>query len=994
MKNEDIGLIQRILSGDESAFTVLVDRHREWVHSLAWREIGDFHAAQEITQDTFIQAFKSLPTLRDPNRFLGWLYVIAKRQCIEWLRRKPATMQSLDAMSKIELEQIFYTRYLEKERTQASAGELRDVVERLLRKLPETERSVMVLHYFSGLTCEEVSERLDVSLNTVKSRLYRARKRLEQEESMVRENLSPNLLKSDPRYISVQATAATETGEHIAEGGFDLCETDKVFTSVNSRTRGIGGDYPRPMYMLLHYVNHGSDIDLFRFPLVDGSCWIQEGPHKSEATTTLEGYCETVEVSAGIFPACMKHKTVFTEADVDDPDAESQNAFINGTRYLWFAEGVGLVKMRYEHSNGIVTEGELLEYKMPDEAQEYLPVQVGTEWTYRWHSDYREEAVIEDWCVIRNFSEPKEFDNPMELASARYEVKVDADEPRLAHVRCVLTPKVDSGTKVDQKLLRLSMSHFGTEWLYDGYARYLQDLTVIDANGKMLQVEEIGKTQWIVEVEDESPVTLHYKVLLNHDERDWPFGRNEAPYAQEDCVFWPGYALFIVGEVKDIELKVDVPESWHVSTPWDQVEPNEHHFVCEDQDDLMFAYLVLGEYGKSRARVGDTEVIVALGGRFKASISEAQGTVEALLKGYATVYGGTPKGQILFVANPYGEKGYPGGGASGRSISVHVSGELDKASRRFWLPLVGYMVSSLWVGTQAINFREQEYWFSAGFTGYYSDIVSVRLGLTSESDFLRSFERKWESYLSRQGELSIREAGEDKSANRELVYDGGCLVAAALDLQIRKRTQNQSSLDDVMQQMYQAFGLTDDVFTMNDVIRIISQIAGEDFKPFFNEYVVGTERLPLEKYFGGAGLDVEIQFGERLPSLEYILFEMLHIYSFGGPTGGGMFIHHSPQYRDDDELTRINGTPVKFFDDIRKIAKDWRSGDVVELTLKREGKEIILPITLAGDTSKRPPLETGIIDVTITKRTDNTDLQRAIWSGILRDKGEIDERSR
>ena len=994
MKNEDIGLIQRILSGDESAFTVLVDRHREWIHSLAWREIGDFHAAQEITQDTFIQAFKSLPTLRDPNRFLGWLYVIAKRQCIEWLRRKPATMQSLDTMSKIELEQLFYTRYLEKERTQASTEELRDVVERLLRKLPETERSVMVLHYFSGLTCEEVSARLDVSLNTVKSRLYRARKRLEQEEPMLRENLSPNLLKSDLRYISVQATAATETGEHIAEGGFDLCETDKVFTSVSSHTVGIGGDYPRPMYMLLHYVNHGSDIDLFRFPLVDGSSWQQEGPHKSEVATTVEKDRETVKGSAGIFRACLKHKTVFTNADVDEPNAESQNAFVNGTRYLWFAMGVGLVKMRYEHANGVVTEAELLECKIPVKSQGYLPVEVGAEWTYRWHSDYREEAVIEDWRVIRNFGEPKELDNPMELVSARYEVKVDADEPRVAHVKCALTPKVGSGAKADRKLLRLSMSRFGTEWLYDGYARYLRDLTVTDANGKTLQVEEIGKTQWIVEVQDELPVTLHYKVLLNHDERDWPFGRNEAPYAQTDCVFWPGYALFIVGEVKDIELKVDVPESWHVSTPWDQVEPNEHHFVCEDQEDLMFAYLVLGEYCKSRAKVGDMEVVVALGGRFKASICEVKGTVEALLKGYATVYGGTPKGRILFVANPYGEKGHLGGGVSGRSITAHIGGELDETSRRFWLPLVSHIVGYLWNGTEAIRFREQEYWFSAGFTEYYSEIVPARLGLASESDFLRNFERIWKSYLSRQGELSIREAGEDKTTNRELVYDGGCLVAAALDLQIRKRTQNRSSLDDVMQQMYQAFGLTDAVFTMNDVIKIISQIAGEDFKPFFNEYVAGTERLPLEKYFGDAGLDVEIKFGERLPSLEYILFKMLHIYSLGGPTGGGMFIHHSPQYQDDDALIGINGTPVKFFDDIRKIAKDWKSGDVVELTLKREGKEIILPIALAGDTAKRPPLETGIIDVTITKRTDNTDLQRAIWSGILRDKGEIDESSR
>ena len=992
MKNEDVNLIQRILSGDEEAFTVLVERHREWIHSLAWREIGDFHAAQEITQDTFIQAFKSLPTLRDPNRFLGWLYVIAKRQCIEWLRRKPAVMQSLDAMPKHELEQLFYAQYLEEKQTQASTDELREVVERLLRKLPETERSVMVLHYFSGLTCEEVSERLDVSVNTVKSRLYRARRRLEKEESMLRENLSPNLLKSEPRYISVQATAATETGEHLAEGGFDLSQTDKVFTSIGSRTSGLSGAYPLPMYMLLHYVNHGRDINIFRFPLVVGSCWEQEGPHKSKATISLEGY-EAVEVSAGTFSSCLKHKTVFTDADVEDADAGLQNAYINGTRYLWFSERVGLVKMRYEHSNGVVTEAELLEYEIPVKEQEYLPAQVGTQWTYKWQNDYRDGAVIEEWHVIRNFSHPAHLDNPLELASARYGVKIDADKPRVAHVECVLTPKVGSGARGDRKPLLLSMTRFGTEWLYDGYARYLQDLTVTGADGENIPITEIGKTQWVVETENDLPVTLRYKVLLNHDEREWPPGPDEAPYVQEDCVFCPGYALFVVGEVSDIELCVDVPNNWHISTPWERIEPNGHRFVCKDQDDLIYAYLVLGEHRERLVKLGDTEIVLAIGGHFKTSMNEVQEVVEALLGAYSEIFGGTPKGQMLFVANPYGEKGHMSGGASGRSISVLIGGELDEASKRFWLRLVGYMACCLWVAGEAITFREQEYWFSAGFTGYYSDIVSVRLGLTSENDFLRRFERTWESYLSRQGELSIREAGEDKSANRELVYDGGSLVAAALDLQIRKWTQNRSCLDDVMKQMYREFGLTDITYTMNDVIMIVNQITGEDFKPFFGKYVAGTERLPLEEYLKDAGMDVEIEFGERLPSLGYIVYGMLGINSFGGPTGGGMFIHQSKQYQDDDELIGINGTLVKFFDDIRKVAKDWKSGDVVELTLEREGEEIILPVTLGGDTSKRPPLEAGIIDVTITKRADSTDSQRAIWSGMLGKKEETNERN-
>ena len=111
---------------------------------------------------------------------------------------------------------------------------------------------------------------------------------------------------------------------------------------------------------------------------------------------------------------------------------------------------------------------------------------------------------------------------------------------------------------------------------------------------------------------------------------------------------------------------------------------------------------------------------------------------------------------------------------------------------------------------RAINFREQEYWFSEGFTEYYSRIVSARLGLTSENEFLENLERACEAYLSKQGNLSIHRAGEDKGTNSGLVYQGGSLIAAVLDVQIRKLTQNRKSLDDVMKQMYREFGLTGD----------------------------------------------------------------------------------------------------------------------------------------------------------------------------------------
>jgi predicted metalloprotease with PDZ domain len=296
-----------------------------------------------------------------------------------------------------------------------------------------------------------------------------------------------------------------------------------------------------------------------------------------------------------------------------------------------------------------------------------------------------------------------------------------------------------------------------------------------------------------------------------------------------------------------------------------------------------------------------------------------------------------------------------------------------------------------WIG-KAIHFEsadywfaetgKQEYWFTEGFTDFYSIVVCTRLGFISEDEFLINLKRSWESYLSEQGKLSIREAGKNKFANRELVYDGGSLIAMALDLQIRALTQNRNSLDDVIKQMYQEFGLTRNMFTVNDVIRVVSQIAGEDFEPFFSKYVTGTERLPLEEYLKNVGVDAQIEFGEKLPNLRYILNEMLSIRVLRNMKAGSLIIFRSPKYQDGDRLIAINDTPVKTFDDIRRLAKDWNSGDIVTLTLERDGKEIILPTTLGGMSGK-PPHEAVSVNINITPKIDRTEAQRVIWTGIL-----------
>ena len=189
MEQKDAELIQRVLQGDQNAFSPLVEKYQKGVHALAWRKIGDFHIAQEITQDAFFRAYQKLETLKNHNLFAGWLYVIAARLCADWFQKNSLPEQSLEVTDVSEVNKVSYSQYIA-ERQAAEADETRrEVVKKLLQKLPESERTVMTLHYLGEMTIKAISEFLGVSPNTVKSRLSRARNRLKKEEDMIQQNL-------------------------------------------------------------------------------------------------------------------------------------------------------------------------------------------------------------------------------------------------------------------------------------------------------------------------------------------------------------------------------------------------------------------------------------------------------------------------------------------------------------------------------------------------------------------------------------------------------------------------------------------------------------------------------------------------------------------------------------------------------------------------------------------------------------------------------------
>ena len=223
MKNDDTKLIQRVLAGDDNAFSVLVRKYQKQVHALAWRKIGDFHIAEEITQDTFLKAYKRLSTLKKPQRFASWLYVIAANRCSSWLRKKRLWTQPLEQLEETDnelLQKATYSGYVIEENERTAVAAQRDVVRKLLAKLQESERTVITLHYFGEMSCTEIGEFLGVSANTIKSRLRRAQQRLKKEEPMIRETLdnfqiTPNFTENVMREIARIKPITSSNGKPI-----------------------------------------------------------------------------------------------------------------------------------------------------------------------------------------------------------------------------------------------------------------------------------------------------------------------------------------------------------------------------------------------------------------------------------------------------------------------------------------------------------------------------------------------------------------------------------------------------------------------------------------------------------------------------------------------------------------------------------------------------------------------------------------------------------
>ncbi len=178
---EEASLLAQARSGDTRAFDALITRHRERIYMHAYQIVRNEEDALDVTQETFIRAWKSLPRFDGKAALISWLYRIATNAGIDVCRRRQSRPQTELDSGPMKIDAASHTTPSEPDAPGAGhdRAEIRRRVEAAFAELSPEHRAVISLKELEDLSYEEIAQRVGCSVGTVMSRLFYARKRLQ-----------------------------------------------------------------------------------------------------------------------------------------------------------------------------------------------------------------------------------------------------------------------------------------------------------------------------------------------------------------------------------------------------------------------------------------------------------------------------------------------------------------------------------------------------------------------------------------------------------------------------------------------------------------------------------------------------------------------------------------------------------------------------------------------------------------------------------------------
>ena len=186
----DEELVAGAIGGDTDSFNQLTLRWERPIYALAYRVIGRQEDARDVCQETFLRAFRALPGFKGQAKFSSWLYRIALNLCRDWVRKQRRT-PVMQAPEGVDIADLASERGpVESIEDLVARRQLSAVVAEAMTRLPDEQRTAIILKEYHGMTFQEIAELQGCPLSTVKTRLYQGlsvlRRHLEQDDRSAR----------------------------------------------------------------------------------------------------------------------------------------------------------------------------------------------------------------------------------------------------------------------------------------------------------------------------------------------------------------------------------------------------------------------------------------------------------------------------------------------------------------------------------------------------------------------------------------------------------------------------------------------------------------------------------------------------------------------------------------------------------------------------------------------------------------------------------------
>ena len=473
----------------------------------------------------------------------------------------------------------------------------------------------------------------------------------------------------------------------------------------------------------------------------------------------------------------------------------------------------------------------------------------------------------------------------------QYTIKPTHPEAHIFTITC----KVDKPTPEGQQFQLPSW--IPGRYMIRDFAKNIVRLDAYDDSRNKLDVKKTNKSLWQVQACD-SDITIEYDVYA------WDLSVRSA-HLDTTHGFFNGTSVFlaVIGQENEIcSVDIQKPEGaqyndWRVATSLETLEPSLYSFgryQAKDYDDLIDHPVEMGNFDLGTFSINNVQHDIVLTGKHRADIPKLCDDLKVICQTHADFFGELPDiKRYVFLTMVVGD-GY--GGLEHRSSTallcsrndLPIKGQEQTTEYRNFLGLCSHEYFHTWNVKRIkpesylpYNLNEEVYteqlWAFEGITSYYDDLSLVRNKLITPEAYLETLGKNITRVLRGNGrnKQSVAESSfdtwtrfykQDESAPNNIVsyYAKGSLIALGLDFTIRNATNNEKSLDDVMCLLWQDYGKKNIGVPEKMIESIASEISGEDLQGFFDNYLYGTEDLPLEDYFTSIGITLNSYVGESV----------------------------------------------------------------------------------------------------------------------------------